>query len=218
MKKFLFTATMLVCLSALSKAQQGRVGINTTTPAATLDVVANTTDNARPDAVLVPRLTRAQLLAKDAAYTANQNGALTFITTIDGTATTKTANVTAVGFYYYDSVSSTWKAVGGGGTQTPQRYEATRGNATILTTTAAYTALPTDFIIVTKASGAMTIDLPDPAANVGRMIVVSNNNTGPGFVSVNSAGGVTLSNGQLALNRGKVFVSDGTSWIAISYS
>lgn len=37
---------MLVGLSAVSKAQQGRVGINTTTPAATLDVVANTTDNA----------------------------------------------------------------------------------------------------------------------------------------------------------------------------
>ncbi len=42
MKKFLLTATMLVAFTALSKAQQGRVGINTTTPAATLDVVAST--------------------------------------------------------------------------------------------------------------------------------------------------------------------------------
>ncbi|QPQ52420.1 hypothetical protein H3Z85_02720 [Chryseobacterium indologenes] len=82
MKKFLLTATMLVCLSALSQAQQGRVGINTTTPAATLDVVANTTDNTRPDALLVPRLTRAQLAAKDGAYVTAQNGALTFVTTL----------------------------------------------------------------------------------------------------------------------------------------
>lgn len=107
---------MLVGLSALSKAQQGRVGINTTTPAATLDVVANTTDNARPDALLVPRMTRAQLLAKDAAYIADQNGALAFVTTIDGTATPKTTNVTAVGFYYYDAPNSVWKAVGGNST------------------------------------------------------------------------------------------------------
>lgn len=115
MKKFLLTAIMLVGLSAVSKAQQGRVGINTTTPAATLDVVANTTDNTRPDALLVPRLTRAQLLAKDAAYTAAQNGALAFVTTIDGTATPKTTNVTAVGFYYYDGqTTNTWITVGGG--------------------------------------------------------------------------------------------------------
>ncbi|MGL6129571.1 MAG: hypothetical protein ACRC05_20900, partial [Chryseobacterium artocarpi] len=59
---------MLVAFTALSKAQQGRVGINTTTPAATLDVVANTTDNARPDAVLVPRMSRAELEAKNNAY------------------------------------------------------------------------------------------------------------------------------------------------------
>ncbi|MGE8526354.1 hypothetical protein [Chryseobacterium rhizosphaerae] len=114
MKKFLFTATMLVCLSALSKAQQGRVGINTTTPAATLDVVANTTDNARPDALLVPRLTRAQLSAKNNAYDTAQNGALAFVTTLDGTAAGKTANVSATGFYYYDAPNSVWKSVGGG--------------------------------------------------------------------------------------------------------
>ncbi|MGE8553823.1 MAG: hypothetical protein ACN6OB_07790 [Chryseobacterium jejuense] len=226
MKKFLLTATMLVAFTALSKAQQGRVGINTSTPAATLDVVAST-DASRPDALLVPRLSRAELEAKTGAYAdgnataaSAQNGALVFINALGGAGTGKTANVTATGFYYYDgtNTNNVWKPVGGGGSSTPQRYEGIRGAATILTSTNAYSVLATDFIIVTKAAGAMTIDLPDPAANVGRMIIVSNNNTAPGFVTVNSAGNNTLSNGQLALNRGKVFVSDGTSWIAISYS
>lgn len=120
MKKILLTATMLVGFAAISQAQQGRVGVNTTTPAATLDVVANTTDNTRPDALLVPRMTRAQLILKDGAYgntgtgATNQNGALVFVTTIDGTVTTKTANVTAIGFYYYDGPAAVWRAMGGG--------------------------------------------------------------------------------------------------------
>lgn len=130
MKKILLTATMLVGFAAISQAQQGRVGINTTTPAATLDVVANTTLNDRPDALLVPRMTRAQLLAKDAAYVAAQNGALAFVTAIDGTATAKTVNVTATGFYYYDAPNSVWVAVGGGATAAPFRMHLAQAAAT----------------------------------------------------------------------------------------
>ncbi|EJL74930.1 hypothetical protein PMI13_00810 [Chryseobacterium populi] len=222
MKKFLFTATMLVCFSALSKAQQGRVGVNTTTPAATLDVVANTTDATRPDALLVPRMTRTQLAAKDAAYgnsgtvaADNQNGAIVFVTDVTGTSTTKTANVTATGFYYYDGPNAVWVAVGGGGSATPQRYEGIRGNVTI-TPAASYTVLPTDHVVVTTGSGTVNVVLPDlttSAADVGRVVKIVNNNSTATGLSFNPT---TNLRGNLTVNqfRGIEFVWTGTLWVS----
>jgi hypothetical protein len=209
-------------MTALTKAQQGRVGINTNTPAATLDVTANTADATRPDALLVPRMSRAQLEAKNNAYAngtgaTNQNGALVFVNALGGAGTGKTVNVTATGFYYYDAPNSVWVAVGGGGATT-QRYESTRGSVTILPNTNPYTATATDFFIITKAGGPFNINLPNPAGNIGRLIYVANNNTAAGAVNVQSDGGNTLLSGSLAQNRAKAFVSDGTAWVAISFN
>lgn len=165
MKKFLLTATMLVGFVTVAQAQQGRVGINTSAPAATLDVVATTTDNTRPDALLVPRMTRAQLYAKDAAYLAAQDGALVFVTTIDGTATTKTANVTASGFYYYDGRSTnTWITVGGSTPVIP---------TSVKSLTASYTVLPTDDVLLFSISSGATLTLPATGFTVGKRIYVS---------------------------------------------
>ncbi len=174
MKKFLFTATMLVCFSALSKAQQGRVGINTTTPAATLDVAANTADATRPDALLVPRMTRAQLEAKNAAYVdgtagtpSTQNGALVFVTGLGGTGTGKTVNVTATGFYYYDGTvgNNVWKGVGSGAAANPA--------LNVVNQTASYTALATDDIILYTTSAPATLTLPTTGVAIGKRIYVS---------------------------------------------
>ncbi|UKB80693.1 hypothetical protein [Chryseobacterium sp. MEBOG07] len=151
MKKFLLTAIMLVGLSAVSKAQQGRVGINTTTPAATLDVAANTTDNTRPDALLVPRMTAAELSAKDdatptSAYATAQNGALVYITSGTGTGARK-VKITGPGFYYFDNSVPEWKPVGGGAATTNAYTNVTQSttinkNESMLVTTNVSIAAP----------------------------------------------------------------------------
>lgn len=217
MKKILLTATVLVSMTALTKAQQGRVGINTTTPASTLDVAANTADATRPDALLVPRMSRAQLEAKNAAYAngtgaTNQNGALVFVNAIDGAGTGKTVNVTATGFYYYDAPNTVWVAVGGGGAATPQRYEVIRGNMRFVT--ADTTILATDNVIVTQAAGGVTITLPaltNTSADIGRIVKVINNNTtatGLTFVGTTPVGANLTAN----QGRGIEFIWTGTLW------
>ena len=203
---------MLVGFAAVSQAQQGRVGINTNTPASTLDVVGTPTDATRPDALLVPRLTKAQLAAKDAAYIAAQNGALVFVTDATGASTTKTANVSAPGFYYYDGVTQNAWISFGGGAAPAQRYEVIRGGVANVTA-GTYTIGANDYLINTQSgTGGVVITFPAlTAADAGRVVQVFNNNPSN---AANTLLGVTGQTGNNAL-RGRTFAWSGTQWLSI---
>lgn len=75
-----FYSLIALCTTvALTKAQ---VGINTTTPHATLDV-AGTTDPGMKDGLLPPKLSKQQLAAKDSGiYGSDQIGAIVYVTDI----------------------------------------------------------------------------------------------------------------------------------------
>lgn len=93
-----------------------QVGINTQTPRATLDITAKNTNGSTPEGVIAPRLTGTQLANADAQYTSALAGVIVYVTAAPATATTKTAKVTAPGYYYFDG--SVWSGMGAQSTTT----------------------------------------------------------------------------------------------------
>lgn len=107
MKKIFILSLVLFGFNSFAQ-----VGIGTTTPAATLDIVAaNPTGlSTGVDGILIPRVTRER--AK--AMTGMPTSTIIYVNeVVTGTATGTATNITAVGFYYYDGVSSTWKNLSG---------------------------------------------------------------------------------------------------------
>lgn len=102
-----------ILLPAISYSQ---VGINTTSPSATLDVVAKHSDGSAPEGILVPRLTGDALFAASGSsqYGTDQQGAIVYVTEAvsDGNDTGQTINVNAPGHYYFDAAEEVWKKIG----------------------------------------------------------------------------------------------------------
>lgn len=98
MKQSLFLACSLASVFYFS--QSGNVGINTTQPAATLDVTGEPASATKLDGIIAPRVTGEQLRAK--TYTADQTGAQVYVTTADTAPAGQTIEVTAPGYYYFD--------------------------------------------------------------------------------------------------------------------
>ncbi|QOW11307.1 hypothetical protein Q73A0000_13530 [Kaistella flava (ex Peng et al. 2021)] len=92
---------------AFAKSQY--VGINTTNPKATFDIVGTPNDVTKADGLIPPRITLAQLNAKT-SYSATQKGALIYVTDLTGGSTVSpTAQVTATGYYYFNGML--WESV-----------------------------------------------------------------------------------------------------------
>ena len=103
----IFIAAVFLTISGTAFAQEGRVGINTSTPAATLDVVASPSNETRIDGFIAPRLKGSELKAKDDLYTTAQDGAIVYVTEAVSGVTEKTTNVTSIGYYYFDKTQGT---------------------------------------------------------------------------------------------------------------
>lgn len=125
MKQQILTMMVLLSTITIANAQTGNVGINTITPAATLDVTGVATDPLKLDGIIAPRLTGNELAAKN--YTPAQTGAMVYVTAAAGSLMGQVINVSAVGYYYFDG--TVWVYTKGtGGTGTTTNILSTSGN------------------------------------------------------------------------------------------
>lgn len=102
-----------------------QVGINNQNPKATLDVAAKMTDGSTPEGMMAPRLTGDQIRSGNAQYGPDQKGIIIYATAAVSSPDTKTANITAEGYYYFngsvwqkmygDSASGAWSKTGSAG-------------------------------------------------------------------------------------------------------
>ncbi len=104
-KKFCLTGLLI------SGILFSQVGINTSSPKATLDITGYPGNLQKADGLITPRLTGTELKAKDSSYTNDQKGAIVYITEALNSANTtvKTVNVTTTGYFYFDGTQ--WTAL-----------------------------------------------------------------------------------------------------------
>lgn len=106
MKKNFYTTMFLLSFNLFFS----QVGINTPDPKASLDISAKTTDGSQPEGIIAPRLTGDQIKAGDASYGADQKGTLIYAISAVAVPSTKTANITEEGYYFFDG--NIWQKVG----------------------------------------------------------------------------------------------------------
>ncbi|RNA61590.1 hypothetical protein D1631_06435 [Chryseobacterium nematophagum] len=117
----------------------GQVGINTSSPKSTLDIVAKNINGNLPEGVLPPRLTGDVLFTASTVgtYGADQNGVIVYVTEPASNVNQvgQTIQIDAAGFYYFDANQNRWKKLGSGsniynsdGTLSDSRYVTMNGN------------------------------------------------------------------------------------------
>lgn len=165
----------------------GRIGMGTSDPKVTVQIEGKVTTPSAPDGFTTPRLTRAQLSAKDAVYGNDQNGTLVFVTILDGAAVNKVSNVTSVGLYFYDAPTSKWYNIRSSSSGVVESFKIITGT---YTAAAPYVVQPDDFLLILRYNTASTggngggnvsttspylnstanLQLPDPATCPGRVL------------------------------------------------
>ncbi|PKF75596.1 hypothetical protein [Chryseobacterium sp. PMSZPI] len=103
MKKNLIILSTILCSSSVIS----QVGINTSSPNATLEVLGDPANASKLDGIIPPRITGAELRAKN--YGASQIGAMVYVTLADTAPAGQTINVTRTGYFSFDG--TVWQAV-----------------------------------------------------------------------------------------------------------
>ena len=117
---------------------QAQVGVGTTTPKATLDIVGEPTNTSELDGIIAPRLTGNQLRAK--FYTSAQTAAIVYVTVADSAPAGQTIDVTQKGYYYFNATkwilmapeSEDWKITGNANTSAATNFIGTTNDVNVV--------------------------------------------------------------------------------------
>ncbi|CAD7811809.1 hypothetical protein CHRY9390_02419 [Chryseobacterium aquaeductus] len=219
--------TMAVLLFSLTVSAQ--VGINNSSPQATLDIAAKTTDGSKAEGIIAPRLTGDQIQAGDAQYTAAQKGTILYATAAATTPSSKTANITAEGFYFFDGTA--WQKISGGASSGDTTNDAwvndTTNTMVKLGTNADATARTAGTEFVVKDNGAVGIGTSTPDASAALDITSTNKGMLIPRVALTGTTDVTTiaspATGLMAYNTGTAGLSfkgfvfwNGTEWRSVN--
>lgn len=206
MKKVLYLMLALLFASQINLQAQVTIGANVL-PKTTLEIISQPSDPT-PAGVIAPRVTVSALNAASANYGADQTGAIVYVTDATGAAAaTKTGNISAVGYYYFDG--SNWQGFGSGTSSTSTTVQ---GNVKEVNTSS-YTVTANDYLIVTT-NITTTINFPAlTAVDAGKTVVVFNKNVD---YSANNILGVIVGNPGNNNLRGLTMIWSGSTWVVAS--
>ncbi|MGI9525794.1 MAG: hypothetical protein ACR2MS_01645 [Weeksellaceae bacterium] len=171
MKRIYLFTVLFVC--TLCSAQ---VGINTDSPAATLDVKNDPKNPNQLEGIIAPRITGTLLRAK--TYTAAQNGALVFITAPDTAPGGQTINITTSGYYYFDAPNNVWVALRDSGKGKYHKFRTTSAIPIQI--------LPEDYTIGYTGTASTSVTLPPASAHPQRIIKLCTLNWRGGTITINN--------------------------------
>lgn len=210
MKKIMILAGYLFSLSIYAQ-----VGINNTSPQATLDITAKATDGSSPQGIIAPRLTGDQIQAGDSQYKAAQTGAIIYATAAVTTPSAKTANISSQGYYYFDG--SVWQKIG---VDVPN----IASSSLIKRVGASYSSLVASDISKSINTLSIITSAPSPrfnltdltATDLGKVLYIQNNSGNNFDIRYIDDLSVTVDY-TLQNTRGAVFIWGGNGWLRGSY-
>ena len=210
MKKIMILAGILFSLSICAQ-----VGINNTSPQATLDITAKATDGSSPQGIIAPRLTGDQIQAGDGQYKAAQTGAIIYATAAVTTPSAKTANISSQGYYYFDG--SVWQKIGVDASNIAS-------SSLIKRVGASYSSLVASDISKSINTLSIITSAPSPrfnltaltATDLGKVLYIQNNSGNNFDIRYIDDLSVTVDY-TLQNTRGAVFIWGGNGWLRGSY-
>ncbi|WP_312903277.1 hypothetical protein [Chryseobacterium taichungense] len=223
MKHLFTTAAVLFSMTAFAQ-----VGINNTSPKATLDITAKTSGT-KPEGLIIPQLAGSDIHTATAAgvYGSNQKGLIIYATSADSSPTSATANITAAGYYYFDG--NVWQKMTGaaaGDTTNDAWINDTANGLVKLGAKADGTARTAGADFIAKDNGQIGIGTSSPDASAALDVTSTNKGFLPPRVALNSktdvttissptAGLLVYNTGAGSLKSAGMYYWDGSQWTSL---